>query len=148
MCNPPFFTSMEEAGQNPATAFSGTAAEMVCPGGELAFVTRMVSDSLALQVLILSCTLLSGLHKTSEYISDSEQRHKGLFRLHDRDMFQVCIDVIGLTAASNSLLCYTAVWNDAALPVCSEDGCHQAAGTPLSWDWAICNWRSSCKQRF
>ncbi len=66
MCNPPFFASMEEAGQNPATAFSGTAAEMVCPGGELAFVTRMVSDSLALQVPILSCTVSSGLHRTSE----------------------------------------------------------------------------------
>ncbi len=50
MCNPPFFESMEEAGQNPATAFSGTAAEMVCPGGELAFVTRMVTDSLQLKV--------------------------------------------------------------------------------------------------
>lgn len=68
MCNPPFFASMEEAGQNPATAFSGTAAEMVCPGGELAFVTRMVSDSLALQVPILSCTVSSGLHRTSEWI--------------------------------------------------------------------------------
>lgn len=51
MCNPPFFESMEEAGQNPATAFSGTAAEMVCPGGELGFVSRMVSDSLQLKVL-------------------------------------------------------------------------------------------------
>ena len=50
MCNPPFFESMEEAGQNPATAFSGTAVEMVCPGGELAFVTRMVADSLQLKV--------------------------------------------------------------------------------------------------
>ena len=50
MCNPPFFESMEEAGQNPATAFSGTAAEMVCPGGELAFVMRMVTDSLQLKV--------------------------------------------------------------------------------------------------
>ncbi len=53
MCNPPFFESMEEAGQNPATAFSGTAAEMVCLGGELAFVTRMVSDSLQLKVTLL-----------------------------------------------------------------------------------------------
>ena len=52
MCNPPFFESMEEAGQNPATAFSGTAAEMVCPGGELAFVTRMVTDSLQLKVTL------------------------------------------------------------------------------------------------
>ncbi|KAK9805663.1 hypothetical protein WJX72_010774 [[Myrmecia] bisecta] len=48
MCNPPFFESMEEAGQNPSTAFSGTADEMVCPGGELAFVSQMVHDSVQL----------------------------------------------------------------------------------------------------
>ena len=82
MCNPPFFASMEEAGQNPATAFSGTAAEMMCPGGELAFVTRMLSDSLALQVPILSCTLLSELHKTSDQIPNCQQRHSVLSRLH------------------------------------------------------------------
>ena len=61
MCNPPFFESMEEAGQNPATSFSGTAAEMVCPGGELAFVSRMIADSLELKVSLatfLSCTVL------------------------------------------------------------------------------------------
>lgn len=50
MCNPPFFERLEEAGRNPATAFSGTAAEMVCPGGEAAFVLRMLRDSLALRV--------------------------------------------------------------------------------------------------
>jgi 23S rRNA (adenine1618-N6)-methyltransferase len=35
MCNPPFFESLEEAGRNPATAYGGTAAEMVYPGGGL-----------------------------------------------------------------------------------------------------------------
>lgn len=50
MCNPPFFESMEEAGRNPATAFSGTAQEMTHPGGELAFVMQMVRDSTRLQV--------------------------------------------------------------------------------------------------
>lgn len=34
MCNPPFFESMDEAGCNPATAYGGTAAEMVYPGGQ------------------------------------------------------------------------------------------------------------------
>jgi 23S rRNA (adenine1618-N6)-methyltransferase len=33
MCNPPFFESMAEAGRNPATAYGGTPAEMVYPGG-------------------------------------------------------------------------------------------------------------------
>lgn len=32
MCNPPFFESLEEAGRNPATAYGGTAPEMVYPG--------------------------------------------------------------------------------------------------------------------
>lgn len=53
MCNPPFFESMEEAGRNPATASSGTAREMTCPGGELAFVMQMIRDSAALQVAVL-----------------------------------------------------------------------------------------------
>jgi 23S rRNA (adenine1618-N6)-methyltransferase len=50
MCNPPFFESMEEAGQNPGTAFSGTAEEMTCEGGEMSFVMQMIKDSLQLQV--------------------------------------------------------------------------------------------------
>jgi len=50
MCNPPFFGSWEEAGQNPGTDFQGSAPEMVCPGGELAFVSQMVGDSLELGV--------------------------------------------------------------------------------------------------
>ncbi|KAL0029114.1 hypothetical protein WJX77_007949 [Trebouxia sp. C0004] len=49
MCNPPFFETLQEAGRNPNTAYAGTSEEMVCPGGELAFVTQMVKDSLKLQ---------------------------------------------------------------------------------------------------
>ncbi|KAI3863639.1 hypothetical protein MKX03_031690 [Papaver bracteatum] len=49
MCNPPFFESMEEAGLNPKTSCGGTPAEMVCPGGELAFVSRIIEDSAALK---------------------------------------------------------------------------------------------------
>ena len=49
MCNPPFFETLAEAGRNPATAFGGTPAEMVCAGGERAFVLRMVQDSRALR---------------------------------------------------------------------------------------------------
>ena len=50
MCNPPFFERLEEAGRNPSTDFRGTAAEMCCPGGEAAFVRRMLQDSLELKV--------------------------------------------------------------------------------------------------
>lgn len=49
MCNPPFFETMEEAGLNPRTACGGTPEEMVCPGGEMAFITRIIDDSVALK---------------------------------------------------------------------------------------------------
>jgi type IV secretory pathway VirB10-like protein len=60
MCNPPFFSSMEEAGLNPRTACGGTAAEMVCPGGEAAFVARIIEDSVQLKHVIqcVSCWLI------------------------------------------------------------------------------------------
>ncbi|WCJ27941.1 Ribosomal RNA large subunit methyltransferase F [Euphorbia peplus] len=45
MCNPPFFENMDEAGLNPKTACGGTPEEMVCPGGEKAFITRIIEDS-------------------------------------------------------------------------------------------------------
>jgi 23S rRNA (adenine1618-N6)-methyltransferase len=49
MCNPPFFESIEEAGLNPKTSCGGTAEEMVCPGGEQAFITRIIEDSVSLK---------------------------------------------------------------------------------------------------
>jgi hypothetical protein len=49
MCNPPFFESMDEASANPRTACGGTEAEMVFPGGEEAFVGRMIEDSCRLK---------------------------------------------------------------------------------------------------
>lgn len=49
MCNPPFFESLEEAGLNPKTACGGTQEEMVCPGGEQAFITRVIEDSVVLK---------------------------------------------------------------------------------------------------
>ena len=49
MCNPPFFETMEEAGLNPKTSCGGTPKEMVCPGGEKAFITRMIEDSVVLK---------------------------------------------------------------------------------------------------
>lgn len=49
MCNPPFFETMEEAGLNPKTSCGGTPEEMVCPGGEKAFITRIIDDSVILK---------------------------------------------------------------------------------------------------
>ena len=45
MCNPPFFSTEEEAGKNPKTAFGGVSMEMVYPGGEEAFIKNMIRDS-------------------------------------------------------------------------------------------------------
>lgn len=49
MCNPPFFETMEEAGLNPKTSCGGTPEEMVCPGGEKAFITQIIEDSVQLK---------------------------------------------------------------------------------------------------
>ncbi|PKA54246.1 23S rRNA (adenine1618-N6)-methyltransferase [Apostasia shenzhenica] len=49
MCNPPFFESIEEAGLNPKTSCGGTPEEMVYPGGERAFITRIIDDSVQLK---------------------------------------------------------------------------------------------------
>ncbi|KAG5626234.1 hypothetical protein H5410_011452 [Solanum commersonii] len=48
MCNPPFFETIEEAGLNPKTSCGGTV-QMVCPGGESAFITRIIEDSVQLR---------------------------------------------------------------------------------------------------
>jgi hypothetical protein len=45
MCNPPFFEDIAEAGRNPRTACGGSTAEMVCAGGEGAFVARHIAES-------------------------------------------------------------------------------------------------------
>lgn len=49
MCNPPFFETMDEAGLNPKTSCGGTPEEMVCSGGEKAFITRIIEDSFVLK---------------------------------------------------------------------------------------------------
>ncbi|TAQ89711.1 hypothetical protein B7494_g1974 [Chlorociboria aeruginascens] len=56
MCNPPFYESKAEmltsaaAKQRPAfTACTGSTVDMVTPGGETAFVSRMIDESLVLQ---------------------------------------------------------------------------------------------------
>lgn len=61
MCNPPFHSSAAEAeagtrrklrnlrgrdaGQRPTLNFAGVADELVCPGGELGFIRRMIAES-------------------------------------------------------------------------------------------------------
>lgn len=49
MSNPPFFETFEESGLNPKTSCGGTPEEMVCNGGEQAFVSRIIEDSAVLR---------------------------------------------------------------------------------------------------
>lgn len=64
ICNPPFFESMEEAGLNPKTSCGGTPEEMVCSGGERAFITRIIEDSVALKQTFRYSSSLSVLLHT------------------------------------------------------------------------------------
>ena len=56
MCNPPFYasnadllTSAAEKSRPPNSACTGAEVEMVTPGGEVAFVFRMIEESLTLK---------------------------------------------------------------------------------------------------
>jgi 23S rRNA (adenine1618-N6)-methyltransferase len=56
MCNPPFYESKAEMltssatkQRPPFTACTGSETEMVAPGGEVAFVARMIEESIVLQ---------------------------------------------------------------------------------------------------
>lgn len=56
VCNPPFYSSSADLmasasakSHPPYSACTGAAVEMVTPGGEVAFVTRMIKDSLVLK---------------------------------------------------------------------------------------------------
>ena len=54
--------SLQEANSNPATACGGSHEEMVYPGGEVAFIMRMVEDSVRLGGRVHWCVEWIGLH--------------------------------------------------------------------------------------
>ena len=55
MTNPPFFASIDEISPNPHTACAASVAELVTPGGEVAFVSALIRDSLALGSRVRWC---------------------------------------------------------------------------------------------
>ncbi|XP_076932787.1 uncharacterized protein LOC143598465, partial [Bidens hawaiensis] len=77
MCNPPFFESMDEADLNPNTSCGGTPAEMVCPGSEQAFGSRMIQDSVQLKQSFRWYTSMVG-KKSSLKILISKLREVGV----------------------------------------------------------------------
>ncbi|ETL78908.1 hypothetical protein, variant [Phytophthora nicotianae] len=60
MCNPPFFDNMKEADTNPESSCMGSTNEMMFPGGEVAFIGNMISESEMLQNRILWFTSMIG----------------------------------------------------------------------------------------
>lgn len=67
MCNPPFYTSREDMtqsaegkSQNPSSVCTGADIEMVTAGGEVAFVARMIEESLKLRNQIQWYTSMLG----------------------------------------------------------------------------------------
>ncbi|OGM50796.1 DUF890 domain protein [Aspergillus bombycis] len=67
MCNPPFYTSREELVSSaqakerpPFSACTGAEVEMVTQGGEVAFVSRMIEESLKLRQKVLWYTSMLG----------------------------------------------------------------------------------------
>ncbi|RDW83721.1 DUF890 domain protein [Aspergillus mulundensis] len=67
MCNPPFYASQdemvvsaEEKDRPPFSACTGAEVEMVTPGGEVSFVSRMITESIALRDKVLWYTSMLG----------------------------------------------------------------------------------------
>ncbi len=49
MCNPPFFEDMDQTGLNEKTVCVATEGELVTEGGEVAFVSKLIRESLKLK---------------------------------------------------------------------------------------------------
>ncbi|KAG2175453.1 hypothetical protein INT43_001100 [Umbelopsis isabellina] len=71
MCNPPFFKSIEEIQtgmdaklDEPSAVCTGTHSEMITDGGEVAFVTRMVQESILWKHKIIWFTTMIGKRDT------------------------------------------------------------------------------------
>jgi 23S rRNA (adenine1618-N6)-methyltransferase len=68
MCNPPFFEHAREARLNQSTDFGGTAAERCFEGGEKAFTSRMLKDSVALKRRVHWFTTMCGKKETLKHL--------------------------------------------------------------------------------
>ncbi|KAK1559794.1 hypothetical protein Q3G72_018306 [Acer saccharum] len=92
MCNPPFFETMEEAGLNPKTSCGGTPEEMVCPGGEKAFLSCIIEDSVSLKQTFRWYTSMVGQKLnlnilTSKLWEDVQHQFSAVDVLHSIESF-------------------------------------------------------------
>ncbi|KAI3320167.1 hypothetical protein HD806DRAFT_248942 [Xylariaceae sp. AK1471] len=83
MVNPPFYTSNTElldlAAQKsrpPSSACTGAPVEMVCEGGEVGFVQRMINESLVLRERVQWYTAMLGKQSSLEVLIDILKKHK------------------------------------------------------------------------
>ena len=87
MCNPPFFNTTSEADTNPSTCCTGSSTEMTTPGGEVAFIIRIISDSLLLTDKIIWYTSLIG-RKSSLVKIIAHLRQEGIGNVHTTTFYQ------------------------------------------------------------
>ena len=83
MCNPPFFASLGEMEDNaeakklpPFSAVTGTVTEMVTPGGEVAFISQMISESLEHKTRVSWYTTMIGNLTSVGVLVDKLHTHK------------------------------------------------------------------------
>jgi 23S rRNA (adenine1618-N6)-methyltransferase len=75
MCNPPFYATHSELllsaaikRRPPNTACTGSANEMIYPGGEVAFVTRMILESVKLKDRVQWYTSMLGKYSSVDVV--------------------------------------------------------------------------------
>ncbi|KAF1850700.1 uncharacterized protein K460DRAFT_271989 [Cucurbitaria berberidis CBS 394.84] len=85
ICNPPFFTSQtdmtsslkgEGKSWRPNAICTGAEVEMVCPGGDLSFVTKMVDESLVLREKVLWYSSMLGKLDSAKAIVTLLKKHR------------------------------------------------------------------------
>ncbi|KAI0869038.1 hypothetical protein GGS24DRAFT_506177 [Hypoxylon argillaceum] len=83
MTNPPFYVSDTEMldlatqkSQPPHSACTGAPIEMVCEGGEVRFVERMIDESLALRGRVQWYTAMLGKQSSLDVLIDMLKKHK------------------------------------------------------------------------
>lgn len=82
MTNPPFYTSesellelAEQKSQPPSSACTGAPNEMVCDGGEIGFIRRIIDESLVLKDRVQWYTAMLGKHSSLEVIIEQLKEH-------------------------------------------------------------------------
>jgi len=76
ICNPPFFSSLEETGLNRNRGTTATSSELVCPGGEVQFLTTMVQQSHAVRDQISLFTSMVGKKTTLKMVKEALRPYK------------------------------------------------------------------------